>query len=289
MKNNTTNIKNAKFVFFGTDELAVICIRTLKEAGLVPSLIVTTPDRPAGRKLHLTPPPVKVWAETSGISVTQPENLKEVPAELKTGKFLFGIVASYGQIIPQAVIDLFPKGLLNIHPSLLPRFRGATPLESAILSADEKTGVTIMLLDKEMDHGPILARKETTLDNKNYLDLRQELSECGANLVSQVLPLWLEDKIEPQEQNHDLATYTKKLTKTDGEISLDDDPILNHKKIRAFCDWPVAYFFVNKGDKDIRVKVTQAHLDLETSELVLDKVIPEGRREMKWEDFKRGL
>jgi methionyl-tRNA formyltransferase len=126
-------------------------------------------------------------------------------------------------------------------------------------------------------------------DDKNYLDLRQELAECGARLVSDILPLWLEDKIEPQEQNHDLATYTKKLTKADGEIDLANDPILNYKKIRAFCDWPVAYFFIEKNSQNIRLKITQAHLDQETGELVLDKVIPEGKREMKWEDFKRGL
>lgn len=273
-----------KWVFFGTDDLAVIVLETLKNNNLTPDLIVTTPDTPQGRKLLLTPPPVKTWAEDNNIKYIQPTNLNDTPPELKESSFDIGLIASYGKIIPNNILNLLPNKLLNIHPSLLPRYRGATPLESAILTGGSTTGVTLMIIDDQMDHGPIVAQKETSLDDKNYFDLREELATTGAGLFLNFAPLLLQGHLTPTPQNHNLATYTKKITKTDGEIKLTDDPILNWKKYQAYIDWPGVFFFTPENK---RVKITQAHLD--NDKFVIDKVIPEGKKEMTWEGFNKSL
>lgn len=278
------NFTNISWVFFGSDNFSTKVLDTILGFNIKPNLIVTTPDRPQGRKLLLTPPRVKIWAQENNIPIIQPENFTDLPAELTNYKFDLGLVASYGKILPQNVLDLFGDKLLNIHPSLLPKFRGATPLESAILSADDTTGVSLMIMDALMDHGPILAQKETVIDNKNYLNLRDELAETGAELFIDYGYLIHSDQIESKNQNHDLATYTKKINKSDGEIKLDDDPILNWKKYRAFSDWPGIFFFTPDNK---RIKITQAHL--ENDQFVIDKVIPEGKKEMAWESFNKNL
>lgn len=266
------------FAFFGTDEFSVRALETLKGRGFAPTLIVTTPDRPKGRKMVLTPPAAKVWATANNIQCVQPERLKDF--EFPLGPWDLFIVASYGKIIPQAILDVPTHGTLNIHPSLLPKYRGATPLESAILSDDLETGVTIIKLDAEMDHGPILAKSRTLLDNKWCEELRDELAETGANTLADILPDWLAGKIEEQEQDHSQATFTRKVTKEDGLINLADDPILNFKKIRAYTPWPGAYFFTDKNGKQTRIIIKKAHLENKT--LVIDRVIPEGKPEMDW-------
>jgi len=278
-----------KFAFFGTDELSVKVLDTLKERDFLPSLIVTVPDQPKGRKLVLTPPPAKLWAIENHIDFTQPASLKNFPdtCNLTPVTFDFAVVASYGKIIPQAVLDLPTHGTLNIHPSLLPKYRGATPLESAILSDDKKTGVTIMKLDAEMDHGPIVAQAELDISNLPYYEeLRDKLAELGANLLSNVLPKYLSGELAPTEQDHSQATFTKKIEKTDGLIDLSGDSESNYRKIRAFTPWPGAYFFIKRENKDFRVLIKKARLD--SGELVIETVVPEGKAEMDWDSFRRG-
>ncbi len=269
-----------KFAFFGTDEFSVKVLDTLKDQNLLPSLIVTTPDQPQGRKMILTPPPVKVWATENKIDFVQPTKLKDFP--FPAGDWDVFIVASYGKIIPQAILDIPKASTLNIHPSLLPKYRGATPLESAILSNDTETGVTIIILDAEMDHGPVVAQVKTSLDSKYYEELRDELAEIGANLVTDTLPDLIAGKITPIDQDHTQATFTKKITKEDGLINLADDPITNFRKIRAFTPWPSAYFFDTRDGKNVRTIIKKAHL--EGGALKIDRVIPEGKNEMSWND-----
>jgi methionyl-tRNA formyltransferase len=270
------------FVFFGTDEFSVKALEILKQRGLVPTLVVTVPDKPKGRKMVLTPPMAKVWAKENNIPIAQPDKLKDF---VLPDDFDFGVVASYGKIIPDHILNAPKQDFLNIHPSLLPKYRGATPLESAILSDDIETGVTIMQVDMEMDHGPIVAQTTIPLAEKWYGDLRDESAEMGANLLVDILPDYLSGKISPAEQNHDKATVTKKITKADGLIDLSADPILNFRKIRAFTPWPGSYFFHEKDDKKIRVVIKKAHL--ENNVLILDSIIPEGKNEMSWTDFNR--
>ena len=149
------------FAFFGTDEFSVIILEELKNAGLLPARIVTATDKKMGRGMRLTPPPVKLWAQKNNISFLQPEKLDDgFFFELSTCNLQLFIVASYGKIIPKKILDIPTHSSLNVHPSLLPLYRGPSPLETQILDGAGETGVTIMKMDEEMDHGPILAQRE---------------------------------------------------------------------------------------------------------------------------------
>jgi methionyl-tRNA formyltransferase len=147
-------------------------------------------------------------------------------------------------------------------------------LQTAILDGQEYSGVSIMLLDKEIDHGPVLAQDKVLIKNKSFLTLQEETAILGAKLFLITAPPWLEDKVTAKPQDHSQATFTKKLTKTDGEITLRDDPPTNYRKFLALTPWPGIYFFTPTGT---RVKVTAAHL--EDGEFILDRVIPEGKKE----------
>lgn len=276
---------NNTIIFFGTDEFAVTVLDSLHEHNLIPSLIVTTPDTPQGRKLVITPPPVKKWADVHDIPAIQPKELNDkiVLQELSSKKADVFLVASYGKIIPKPILNILPHKTLNIHPSLLPLLRGPAPLETAILQ-EEQTGVTIMELDEKMDQGPIVLQR--TYDGEwptDYRALRDDLARMGAELFLEAL----ETNPLPQEQDHSKATYTEKVHKHDAEISLRDNPKENYRKILAYSAWPRAFYFEKHNNKQIRVVITEAHL--ENGELVIDRVIPEGKKEMNYKDFKRGL
>lgn len=273
-----------KFAFFGTDAFAVKVLATLKETSLVPSLIITNPDKPVGRKQIITPPPAKVWALENNIPIIQPASLKEIPEELKAGFDVF-ITASYGKIIPQNILDLPPHNCLNIHPSLLPKYRGPAPLEYTILNDDSETGVTIMQMDSKMDEGPILATAKVTLDGtETYFDLREQLAELGAKTLTGILPDYLAGNLKPIEQNHTEATYTKLITKEDGEINPATDPLTAWHKYRAFIEWPGVYFFdtpkPGEGGKGKRIIVKKARF--ENGKLIIERVVPEGKTEIDW-------
>ena len=280
------------WAFFGTDEFSITVLETLKKEGLLPDLIVTVPDRPKGRKLIIAPPLAKVWAQENNLDFVQPEslkNLQESEAQKITGQaFDFFLVASYGKIIPQTILDLPTKGTLNIHPSLLPQYRGSTPIESAILNSELQTGVTIMLVDAQMDHGPILGQETIDLSGEETSSvLANDLAQKGAILLAKILPAWLEEKITPVEQNHELATFTKKIAKEDGQINLEDSAILNYRRYRAFQPWPGVYATITHREKPIRINIKKAHLAGEL--FIIERVTPEGKKEMSWEEFQRGI
>lgn len=287
---------NINFAFFGTSEFSVIILDELKKSGFLPSLIITTPDKPKGRKLILTPSPVKIWATENNIKYIQPESLRlsknphiveEIKSYSKQDFDLF-IVASYGKIIPQDILDIPSKKTLNVHPSLLPKLRGASPIQSAILFENE-TGVTIMRLDAEMDHGPIVAQENVAIENwPPYSDdLEKILGERGGKILADILPKWISGEIKEVDQDHGKATLCRKIEKVDGEINLLDDAEKNLRKIRAYNIWPTTYFFTEHLNKKIRVIIKRAKI--ENGELVLEKIIPEGKKEMSFEDFKKGL
>ena len=287
-------VKNkTKIAFFGTPEISVMVLEELKKAGLAPELVVTMPDRPQGRKLAMTPPPAKVWAQDNKVNFIQPEKLDGSFLDLlRDGGFDLFVVASYGKILKQELLDIPKHGTLNVHPSLLPKLRGASPIVSAILNDEKETGVTIMLLDAGMDSGPILA--QISIEAEPWPPKASELGELlvteGAKLLTEVIPKWIEGEIKPEAQNHDEATFTKKITKEDGLIELDGDPYQNLLKIKAFNEWPGTYFFAERSKRSAsrrtRVKITDA--DLDDDKLKINKVIPEGKKEMDYEDFLRG-
>lgn len=285
---------NSKFIFFGTSEFSVIALETLRGRGLLPEVIVTTPDRPQGRKLIITPPPAKVWAKENGIEVLQFEKLNDEAVEtLKNFSAEFYIVASYGKIIPQAILDIPTKGALNIHPSLLPLYRGASPLQSTILADDSNTGVTIIKMDAQMDHGPIIAKTKVEITNwpPTVIELEHTLAISGTQLLADHLEDYLNGNLEPEEQDHDKATFTKKITKEDGLINIVDQSEENNRKsflkFQAFQGWPGTYFFTDRKGKNIRVAIKDAKF--EDGKFIITKVTPEGGKEISYEEFLRGL
>jgi methionyl-tRNA formyltransferase len=283
-------MNNTRFAFFGSSSFSVIILDELKKAGFIPAIIITTPDKPKGRKLILTPTPVKIWAKENNIVVFDPQKLNaEFTETLRSQNCELFIVASYGKIIPKAIVEMPKYKTLNVHPSLLPRYRGASPLQSVILADDKKTGVTIMVTDADMDHGPIVATKKINIDEwPDYQTFEDNMAHEGGALLASILSDWIEGKIIPTEQNHNDATFTKKVSKEDGLVNLDDSPRENFLKIQAYNVWPQAYFFLKKNDKDIRIKITKASYDSTNNKLIIEKVIPEGGKEMSYEDFKRG-
>lgn len=278
--------------FFGTPDIAVWVLVALEEAGILPTLIVTNPDAPQGRKMLLTPPPVKVWADAHGIETMQPTSLMKdttVAETLRARGIELILVAAYGKLIPQTILDIPRHGTLNVHPSLLPHFRGASPIRSAILSDARDTGVTVMLIDAELDHGPILAQEPANIPKETWPmgghALDELLARKGGALLAKVIPQWLQGTLTPHAQDHDNATFCTKITKDMGELNLHGDAYQNLLKIRAFEGWPGTYFFHERHGKRLRVKVAAAHIAHD--ELIITRVIPEGKSEMDFDVFMR--
>lgn len=291
--------KKPRIAFWGTPRFAVIVLDELAERGIIPNLIITAPPKPKGRGLELTPSDVKLWADTHHIPTLEPVEIKseEFAQSLGTDWDLF-VVAAYGKIIPRQILDTPRHGTLNVHPSLLPHLRGASPLTSGILADVEpgtthETGVTIMQIDEQVDHGPIVAQEKTLISEwpPKGQDFEATMGELGGKLLADIIPDWFAGKITPKEQDHDHATFTKKMTKGSAQIYLDDDPVRMYRKIRAFDSAPRSFFTMKRNNREIRVIATEAHLEKDAQgawKLVLDRVIPEGKKEMAYEDFMRG-
>lgn len=283
-----------KFVFFGTGALAESVLASLVRAGHIPAVVVTKPDSKQGRHMELTAPHIKTWAELKGIKVLQPEKLdSEFLYSLQSEVYSLFIVASYGKIIPQAILDIPTHGVLNVHPSLLPLYRGPSPIESVLLDGTMTTGVSIMKLDAQMDHGPILTQSAFIIHpESNAGTVEVECGQLGGELLTQVIPHYLEGTLIPKEQDHSNATVCKKITKDLGLIHLEDDIDIVRRKFRALTPWPSLYFFITHADRDIRVKVNEVDcVTEEESRLAKDYILsvtPEGKKQMDWESFRRG-
>ena len=277
------------WAFFGTGGISVMILEELKKLDFVPNLIVTTEDKPKGRKMLITPPDTKVWADKENIPCIQLKTLRNEESyktikEFSIDGFDLFVVASYGKIIPQNILDIPKHKTLNVHPSLLPKLRGPSPIISSILKEDE-TGVTIMRLDSEMDHGPILAQEKINIEWPPYCDELEKISaKTGARMLANLMPSWVKGEIKEVEQKHDLATTCTKIQKTDGELNLNDKPEINLRKIRAFNIWPGAYFF--ETDKT-RILVKRARI--ENGVLIIERIVPEGKKEMEYRDYMRGM
>jgi methionyl-tRNA formyltransferase len=288
MKKKFLSPSDVRFAFFGTPALAVTVLDALDIAGFLPALVVTRPDAEQGRGNVLTPPKVKTWVSTQNIPILQPAKITpEFVAELAREEWDLFIVAAYGKILPQALLDIPARGTLNLHPSLLPKLRGPSPIRSAILNDDRETGVSIMLLDAEMDHGPIVAQEKIKVAEwpPKASDLENALARAGGNLLAKTLLPWMREEISAQEQDHERATYCKTTSKEDGLLDLAADPYQNLLKIRGLQGWPGTYTFFMRGEQKIRVQILDARV--EGSKLVIYAVRPEGKRDMKYADFLR--
>lgn len=263
------------FVFFGTPKVASDTLSTLIERGFIPAVVITSPDAPRGRGLALTPSETKTIALAHNIPVITPEKLDaEIISELNTFKCDYAICVAYGKIFPEELISTFPLGVLNVHYSLLPKYRGATPVETAILSGENETGVTIQKMVKELDAGDIIAQEATPIaKNETARELRPRLIQFGATLLADTIPKYLNGEITPIVQDTALATRAHKLKKEDGLLSLDAPAEENWNKYRAYADSIGTYFYKN----DKRVKITKA--SFKSGKFIIERVIPEGKRE----------
>jgi methionyl-tRNA formyltransferase len=272
--------KDLKFVFFGTPNIASETLEILRQNGYIPSLIITGSDKPQGRKMLLTPPPVKVWAEKNNIPYIQPNkvrsNLFESLRSHLSSIDLF-IVVAYGKILPEEIINLPKLGSVNIHYSLLPKYRGASPVETAVLNGDTETGISIQKIEFKMDSGPIIAQESIAISpDEKAQDLRKRLTKIGGELLVKTLPNFVDGKIKPIPQDENKATFCKKIKKEDGLIDLNEDPIKNYNKFRAYATWPRSFFFKNGK----RIIITDA--TLQNGEFKILKIIPEGGKEINY-------
>ena len=278
-------MEKLKFAFFGTPLLASQTLDILKDNGYIPSIIVTSPDSRSGRGMNINESPVSIWAKKHNIKCLKPEKInQDFIDEFKKQEIDLSIVVAYGKILPEALINNPKLGTINIHYSLLPKYRGASPLESSLLNGDSVTGVSIQQMVFKLDSGPIIRDEEIPVDiNETKDDLRNKLTVLGGNLLCEIIPKIIYKKISSKTQDESRVIYCTKINKEDGEIDLNGDPIKNYNKYRAFYGWPGVYFFTIKHNKKIRVKIKQAVY--ENNQFILKKVTPEGKKEISYEDF----
>ncbi len=300
-----------RIVFMGSPEFAVPSLEHLILNQYQVLAVYTQPDRPAGRGRVVVSPPVKEAALRWGLSVFQPVSLKTAEAISRLADLHPDVivVAAFGQILPQSVLDIPAYGCINIHPSLLPKFRGASPVAAAILSGDEFTGVSIMLLDAGMDTGPVLARAAVPVSPQdNTGSLTAKLSLIAARLLQEVLTGWVRREIVPQPQNEAEATYSAQITKEEGEVDWHLSARAIWRRVRAFNPWPGCFTrwhgkqlkiieaipLPGKGTSEVGRVVAlpgrEAMLGVSTSDGILGvrKIQLEGKRAMSAAEFLRG-
>jgi len=250
-------ISKYKVVFMGTPKFAVPSLQVLIDnQNFEVNLIITQPDKPIGRNKILKPSPIKELALINNIEVITPNKIKgnvEVKEKIKQAKPDVIVVAAYGKILPQEILNIPKMGTVNIHASLLPKYRGASPIVSSILAGDKETGVTLIKLDAQMDTGPIIATSQLVLINQNdtTVTLSDKLSEIGANLLINNLAKYIEGQIKPQPQDNAGATYVKLIKKSDGKINWDEPAEIIARKIRAYAPWPS--IFTKYQDKLLKI------------------------------------
>ncbi|MDD5341188.1 MAG: methionyl-tRNA formyltransferase [Patescibacteria group bacterium] len=264
--------KKAKIIFMGTPDFGLPVLKYLIEQTNVVAA-VTQPDKKVGRSQTLTPSPIKRFAIEKNIPVFQPEQVKANSEFIKQIKDLnpdLIVVVAYGFILPKAILGIPKFGAINIHASLLPKYRGASPIQSAILNGDEETGVSLMLLDEAMDHGPILAQKKVKiLPYDDFESLHDKLAGLGSELLMETLPDYLAGKIQGKKQKDAEATYCQLIKKEDGKIDWNKPAIEIERQVRAFNPWPGA--FTNWEGKNLKILKSEVH-ELEQVSRVVGEV-----------------
>ncbi len=322
------------FLFLGTPEFGalifekIIKSKKLKKINLFPLAAITEPDKPKGRGKKLTPPPVKIIAEQFKIPVYQPQTKSELSSLILKLKPDLIIVAAYGKILPKEVLEIPKYKAINVHPSLLPKYRGPSPIQSAILNGDKETGVTIMLISEEMDAGDILAQEKIKIKKQNWKELSKELAELGGNLLIETIPKYLCGiekfnwcktiiPIKAHPQDHSKASYTKLIKKEDGHINWSKSAFEIERMIRAYFPWPGTFTKIKSSSSKLNgkiLKIHKAHLPKKSpslaskppgtvfqikkneiavscgnkSILILDEVQLEGKKKMEIDDFLNG-
>ncbi|MBT4917133.1 methionyl-tRNA formyltransferase, partial [Candidatus Peregrinibacteria bacterium] len=232
-----------KIIFFGTPEFSVPALEAL---ALIPSVeivkVITQPDKKIGRKQVLTPPAIKVAAERLNLKTAQPSSKKELEKELEGEDVDFFIVIAYGMVLSKTILSIPDKGSINIHASLLPKYRGASPIQEALLNGDNETGVSIMKIDEKLDHGPVYTLKRVMIEESDTIEsLTNKLSIEGARLLPPILKDIYEESLRPIAQKESTATHCRKIKKTDGEIDFNKSAEEIFNMIRAYTPWPSVF------------------------------------------------
>ncbi|MDP2864453.1 MAG: methionyl-tRNA formyltransferase [bacterium] len=305
-----------KIIFMGTPEFGAIILEELIKGGYPPVLVITAPDKPVGRKQIITPPPVKISAQKYNIPILQPEKILNLKSEILNLKPDLIIVAAYGQILPKEILEIPKYGCLNIHPSLLPKYRGSSPIQYTILNGDKETGLTIILMTEKVDEGDVIAISKFQIANSKitYPELLMGLAHKGTKLLCETIPEWVNNEIKPKPQNGLRATYTKILKKEDGKIDWKKPAKYIERQIRAFHPWPGSFSeFQISNQKSRKLKLLKADVLVQTKNgpfgvpgktflatndkiavqtgkdfLVIEKLQFEGKKPMSSEEFLKG-
>ncbi|MFA5995464.1 MAG: methionyl-tRNA formyltransferase [Patescibacteria group bacterium] len=265
-----------RVIFFGSGDIGLPTLDLLlKQPEFIVVAVVTQPDKPVGRKQLLQPTPLKTLALSKKITVL--ESLDNLPAAD------LGILVAYGNLLSKQILQHFPKGIINLHPSLLPRWRGAAPIQYSLLNDDKETGVSIMLLDTGMDTGPILSQQTITIETQdNAAILSSKLAKLGAELTVKTALAYCNNHITPKPQVNTNLSHSRQIKKIDGKITKLDSLAMIYKKYRAFYSWPGIYCIWNK----LRLKIIELHF--ENNNLIIDKIQPAGKPVLLYKDFVQG-
>jgi methionyl-tRNA formyltransferase len=308
-------------IFFGTDSFSASALQSLIEAKYDIAAVVTKPDSKSGRGQQLTAPLVKQIAQKNGIPVWQPTKLVEIIDDItaiKQTTDVIGVLSSYGRIVPQAIIDLFSPGIINIHPSLLPLYRGPSPIETALINGDSQTGVSIMKLTAEMDAGPVYAQEIYTLDGTETApQLYQTLAALGGRMLIETLPSIIEANLLPSPQSN-AAIFCYLLKKEDALLNTDEmTAVQAERQVRAYLAFPKTKLLITRSEKNTNepedkiknetesIIITKAHLTVDqgestpaekdfvvafkdTSYLTIDELIAPSGKLMSGQSFKNG-
>lgn len=300
--------RSNKVIFFGSEEFSVDSLVKLIEDGWDIKAIITKPDSKRGRGQKTSMPAVKEIGIRNDIPVWQPENLLDIKDKISEIQDRIGILVSYGKIVPKEILNLFePTGIINLHPSLLPRYRGPSPIESPILNGDLETGVTFIKLIEKMDAGPIYYQKKLELsEQSNRQDMFRSLSSLGATELVAVLPKIISREYVAKEQDESQATYTKMVAKSDGMIDWNEPADIIEKKIRAYQGWPKARATLGSIDLSIikaysvptntgkpgKVTITREvgliSVDTIKGAICIQELQPDGKSAMTSSEFIRG-
>ncbi len=300
-----------RILFFGTPEFAIPTLNTLYQKGFTIVGIITAPDEPAGRKQQLTPPPIKIEAQKLNLPIFQPKKLVEEDWKKTMPIADIFIIVAYGKILPQWLLSLPQFGTININPSLLPKYRGPSPIQSALLAGEKITGVSIMLIDKEVDHGPILGFEQVAINTvDDAVSLSEKLAHTGAEVLCQILPEWTSKSLKPIEQDHSKATFTAMVTKDSGHIDWSQNASQIINQLRAFALWPKCWAMLENESQKTRIIILKAHESSTPSNtvqpgsivvnenklliatgntyLIIDNLQPENKKEMPASAFLQG-
>ena len=262
-------MSKTKTIFFGTQDFAATILQGLLDSDTISvEMVFTQPDRKTGRKQTVEESPVKKLAKKYNIPVEQPESLKNYSLPLTP--YSLGIVAQYGLILPKKIIDSFSKSMINVHGSLLPKYRGASPIQAALINGEKETGITIMVMDEKMDHGPILSQKEMRIDpDDTYTTLAFKMAAEGLILLLNTLPEWLSGNLKAQPQDESQATFTKLLTKEDGLVDFNKTNEEIYNQYRSLIPWPGVW--CNRNGKRLKLlKITKSEKTLPVGEALAE-------------------